>query len=107
MVIECLFLLFILGERLLAMIASLSEILTALTDVERQVLSVKIGELGLCLKPSFGTLNWNSLAIEDFIGTCNKAIKEFQDVLHQIQKNATMIEGVVKAIRTATLINLE
>ena len=39
----------------------------------------------------FGPLNWNSLAIDDFILSCTRAIKEFQDIVHQVQKNAAMI----------------
>jgi hypothetical protein len=36
------------------------------------------------LQPGFGPLNWNSLAIDDFIASGNRAIKEFTDVVNQV-----------------------
>lgn len=77
-------------ERLESALASWSECLESLSEIEKTLLSHRISSVALFLKPGLATLNWNSLAIDDFIVSCNKSVKEFQDVVHQIQKNAAM-----------------
>jgi hypothetical protein len=43
-----------------------------------------VSTAGRVLQPGFGPLNWNSLAIDDFIASGNRAIKEFTDVVNQV-----------------------
>ncbi len=94
-------------ERLQAMLQVYKETISSLSLEQKQVLMERIKELGRILAPGLGPLNWNSLAIEDYLGNCNRAIKEFIDILQGIQKNAAMLEGVVKSIRDARLLKLE
>lgn len=75
-----------------------------LTPVERELMERKLEELESCLQPGFTILNWNSLGITEFIGTCDKAIATFQQLVKQVQKNSGIIEQVVYAIAGAQLV---
>lgn len=54
--------------------------------------------------PGLTTLNWTSLGLEDFVGTCLKALTTFKATRDQVFKNIEVIEQVVKAIESADLV---
>jgi len=73
--------------------------------VEVQLLQPRIAELRTCLDKGFTLLNWNSLSIPEFTMSCTKAINKFNGLVKQIQKNASIIKGVVDKISTAELVS--
>ncbi len=75
-----------------------------LSSVERQLLSAKLSRLERCLDPGLASLNWNSLAIPDFVAVCSRAVKEFQGVVSQMQKNSVLIEKAIGSIAYAQLL---
>ncbi|KXZ49756.1 DHC2 protein [Gonium pectorale] len=91
-------------EGLNSMLAKYYESIDQLTPVERELMERKLEELEGCLQPGFTILNWNSLGISEFIGTCDKAIATFQQLVKQVQKNSGIIEQVVYAIAGAQLV---
>jgi dynein heavy chain len=78
--------------------------LSTLTPAERGLLAEHVDILKNCLKPGFGTLNWNSLGITDFIDNCSKGINDFNSISRQVQKTAANIDAVVTAISIAVLV---
>jgi len=66
------------------MLTSYYQVMDSLNPVERELLSERTKTLCGALNPGFNPLNWNSLGIPDFIGTCNTAIKDFQSLLKQV-----------------------
>nr|Q9SMH3.1 RecName: Full=Dynein-1-alpha heavy chain, flagellar inner arm I1 complex; AltName: Full=1-alpha DHC; AltName: Full=Dynein-1, subspecies f [Chlamydomonas reinhardtii]CAB56598.1 1-alpha dynein heavy chain [Chlamydomonas reinhardtii] len=91
-------------EGLNSMLFKYYESIDQLTPVERELMERKLEELESCLQPGFTILNWNSLGITEFIGTCDKAIATFQQLVKQVQKNSGIIEQVVYAIAGAQLV---
>eukprot|EP00899_Mesostigma_viride_P018540 jgi/Mesvir1/26688/Mv20468-RA.1 len=75
-----------------------------LNPVESALLAVRRKELEKVLNAGFSPLNWNSLGIPDFIASCMKAINEFASLVHQVQKNASIIDKVVRAIAAAEIV---
>ncbi len=72
--------------------------------MERQLLCAKLSRLARCLDPGLTSLNWNSLAIPDFVSVCSRAVKEFQGVVSQVQKNSVLIEKAIAGIAYAQLV---
>ena len=92
-------------EALKAMLAAHAQISESLSSVEVQLLQPRIAELRTCLDKGFTLLNWNSLSIPEFTMSCTRAINKFNGLVKQIQKNASIIKGVVDAISTAELVS--
>ena len=92
-------------EALKAMLAAHAQISESLSSVEVQLLQPRIAELRTCLDKGFTLLNWNSLSIPEFTMSCTKAINKFNGLVKQIQKNASIIKGVVDKISTAELVS--
>ena len=92
-------------EALRAMLAAHAQINESLSPVEVQLLQPRIAELRHCLDKGFTLLNWNSLSIPEFTASCTKAINKFNSLVKQIQKNASIIKGVVDAISSAELVS--
>jgi hypothetical protein len=80
------------------------QVIGQLTTVEKQLMAVKLQELERSLDPGFSPLNWNSLAIPEFIAGCNKAITEFQSLVNQVQKNSSIIEQVINNIVNSAIV---
>eukprot|EP00898_Chlorokybus_atmophyticus_P006649 jgi/Chlat1/6986/Chrsp56S00523 len=91
-------------EGLQSMLAHYQAVIGSISPVERTLLEVRLERLERCLDAGFSPLNWNSLGIPEFITSCTKAINEFNSLVHQVQKNASIIEKVVASIGNATLI---
>jgi dynein heavy chain len=86
------------------MLSSYYSVMDSLNPVERELLSERAKGLRASLNPGFTPLNWNSLGIPDFIGGCNTAIRDFQSLLKQVQKNQGIIDKVVGAIASAATV---
>ena len=71
--------------------------------VEAELLQSQVTEMRGALSKGFTLLNWNSLSIPEFTDSCNKSIAKFVGVVKHIQKNASIIKGVVDAITGADL----
>jgi dynein axonemal heavy chain len=96
-----------LVERLNTMLRHYQLVLDRLSDTERILLSKRIEELRSVLEPGFGPLNWNSLAIPDFVDSCERGIQSFENKVDLVQKTAGSIDHAVSSIRTARLVNVE
>ena len=93
-------------ENLNAMLSSYFSVIDSLSAVETELLQGKITDLTKDLSRGFNLLNWNSLSIPEFTGSCNRAINNFQTIVKQTQKNAGTIKGVVDAIATCQLVKV-
>ena len=91
-------------ESLNAMLGAYSSVINSLTPVETELLRDRIAELRADLSRGEDLLNWNSLSIPEFTGTCLKSINNFQTIVKQIQKNAATIKQVVDAIGSTELL---
>lgn len=89
------------------MLKAYTQIKSSLTKVENELLKERLAALDQVLTPGFRSLNWNSLGIPDFLTLCNKAMNEFNSLLHQVHKNSSIIEGVVSSIEDQDLISEE
>ena len=94
-------------EGINAMLKAYTQIKSSLTKVENELLKERLAALDQVLTPGFRSLNWNSLGIPDFLTLCNKAMNEFNSLLHQVHKNSSIIEGVVSSIEDQDLISEE
>ena len=92
-------------EGINAMLKSYTQIHSSLTKVENELLKTRLVAMDQVLTPGFRSLNWNSLGIPDFLALCNKAINEFNSLLHQVHKNSSIIEGVVSSIEDQNLLS--
>eukprot|EP00958_Prasinococcus_capsulatus_P027403 scaffold5502_cov390-Prasinococcus_capsulatus_cf.AAC.6 len=86
------------------MLGQYCEAINSLSPVERELLATRMACLQKVLGPGFDPLNWNSLGLPEFIGTCIKAINEFNATVHQVQKSSLAICKVVDAIATTSLV---
>jgi len=80
-----------------------NEALVGLKPAEFQLLSLKIQSLIKSISRGMTPLNWNSLGIDQFVQDSLRSVAEFVSVVKQVQKNCTIIEGVVSDIQAATL----
>ena len=94
-----------LRERISAMLADYHEVKACLSPIERELFSARLKELDSCLDRGFYPLNWNSLGIGDFLSSCTKAIAEFSSLVHQVQKNASIIEAAIETISGSCLVD--
>uniref|UniRef100_A0A0G4IFQ9 AAA+ ATPase domain-containing protein n=1 Tax=Chromera velia CCMP2878 TaxID=1169474 RepID=A0A0G4IFQ9_9ALVE len=86
------------------MLKSYKAVTEDLSPVEKQLLSKQLETLEKCLQPGISPLNWNSLGIQDFIDSCNKGIATFKEVRDQVEKNADLIEHVVRRIEESVIV---
>lgn len=86
------------------MLKNHNSVVDSLSPLEKELLKFKLADMQKTLKTGFTPLNWNSQRIPHFIDNCNKEVEKFKSVLSEIQKNAVMIEEVVAAIESSTLI---
>jgi len=87
-----------------SMLLNYQEMLSSIKPAEKMLLRPDLDKLLLVMKPGFTTLNWNSLSIEDFVHTCNRAIHQVTTAVTSLEKNNKMIESSVKLIRDTVLI---
>ncbi len=86
------------------MLAAYQKTNEQLSLIDCTILQPQFSILWQILSDGFFTLNWNSQRINAYINTCNKAVAEFQSIVSQVHKNASMIEGVEAAISNERLI---
>jgi hypothetical protein len=60
------------------------QVVGALSDAERDLLSAKLAALAHGLEPGLVRLNWNSRGIDDFVGKAGAAVHEFRGVVNQV-----------------------
>eukprot|EP00767_Chilomastix_cuspidata_P004259 gnl/Chilomastix_cuspidata/4391.p1 GENE.gnl/Chilomastix_cuspidata/4391~~gnl/Chilomastix_cuspidata/4391.p1 ORF type:complete len:5137 (+),score=567.95 gnl/Chilomastix_cuspidata/4391:1094-15412(+) len=77
--------------------------LHGLTPLERKLTKIPMSKLAVALRPGFGPLNWNSLAVQDFISSALEAVGEFQQVIGQLKKISTSIQNSVTLISRINL----
>ena len=94
-----------LRERISAMLADYHDVKASLSPIERELFSARLKDLDSCLDRGFYPLNWNSLGIGDFLSACTKAIAEFSSLVHQVQKNASIIEAAIEMISSSCLVD--
>jgi dynein heavy chain len=92
-------------EGLKVMLAHHHTVVSSLTPAEGELLSGKLKELEETIRFGFDPLNWNSLAIKDYIERCTRHINEFSTTLKQVQMSASNIETVVVSIMNANLVD--
>ena len=91
-------------EGITEMLKSFAEVTTDLLPIEKELFSARLERLERVLDPGFSPLNWNSLGIPEFIGTCQKAIADFQSLVSQVAKKASIIDQVIKSIENSNII---
>jgi len=87
-----------------SMLVNYKDMLESVKPAERMLLQQDLEALQKVMRPGFTTLNWNSLSIEDFVMTCNRAIHEVTTAVTSLEKNNKMIESAIKLIRNTILI---
>ena len=92
-------------EGLKVMLAHYHAVVTSLTVAEGELLNGNLRQLEDTIRFGFDPLNWNSLAIKDYIERCTRHINEFSTTLKQVQMSALNIESVVVAIANANLVD--
>ncbi|XP_061907301.1 dynein axonemal heavy chain 10-like isoform X1 [Entelurus aequoreus] len=76
----------------------------SLSDAKITMLSHNIKRVETMLFPGCKRLNWNSLAIGDFINHGNPELSKFESTVSQIQNNETDIENKLQCIQVADLL---
>uniref|UniRef100_A0A3Q2Z942 Dynein heavy chain tail domain-containing protein n=1 Tax=Hippocampus comes TaxID=109280 RepID=A0A3Q2Z942_HIPCM len=76
----------------------------SLSDSKITMLSQNIKRVETVLFPGCKRLNWNSLAIADFINNGNPELSKFETVVNQIQNNELDIESKLQSIMMADLL---
>jgi hypothetical protein len=94
-----------LPRRLNAMLTSYHGVISRLSDVERVLMSARIKDLKEELGPGLKVLNWNSLAIPEFVSKCEKALQAFDAKVENVQKYAKLIRKAVRGIRSTELLD--
>jgi len=87
-----------------SMLVNYNDMMGSVKPAEKMLLQKDLDKLQISMQPGFKTLNWNSLSIEDFVVTCNRAIHEVTTAVTALEKNSNMIESSVKFIRNTVLI---
>lgn len=87
-----------------SMLVNYNQMMSSVKPAEKMLLQKDLDKLQVAMRPGFTTLNWNSLSIEDFVVTCNRAIHEVTTAVTALEKNSNMIESSVKFIRNTVLI---
>jgi len=93
------------AELLKVMLTHYHTVVSSLTPAEEQLLQNKLRELESTIRFGFDPLNWNSLAIKEYLERCMKHINEFSTMLKQVQMSASNIESVVVSIMNANLVD--
>ncbi|KAK9825454.1 hypothetical protein WJX81_002895 [Elliptochloris bilobata] len=88
-------------EGLSLMLAAYYTVTGKLNAVERGLLATRVAKLRATLDPALTIQNWHSLVILDFVATVNTAIGEFEVLVQQVQKNASLVEHAIAAISHA------
>jgi len=91
-------------DRLHFMLREYDDAINTLSDIDRKLLSEKITEVNSKLEPGTDSYNLCSLGIPDFIDDCIKKINEFRDIKKNVNKNASMIEDIIKSIEDAQIL---
>eukprot|EP00960_Hanusia_phi_P039624 753955-Hanusia_phi.AAC.6 len=92
-------------EALKIMLDHYHHVVKSLTPAEEELLHVQIQDLETTIRFGFDPLNWNSLAIKEYMERCTKHINEFSTTLKQVQMSASNIESVVVSIMNAQLVD--
>jgi len=93
-------------ENLKIMLGHYHTVVTSLTPSEEELLRGKLYHLESTIRFGFDPLNWNSLAIKEYLEKCTRHINEFSTLLKQVQMSASNIESVVIAIMDAQLVDI-
>lgn len=62
-----------------------TQVTTALTPAERDLLSGKLASLAKALEPGLSRLNWNSRGIDDFVAKAGAAVHDFKGLVNQVR----------------------
>ena len=93
-----------LRDQLSAMVTRYHSLLDSLSPIEKTIMCDEVVALRKVLEPGLTTLTWNSLAVDEFLEVCNRALSEFAALLTQVQKNTSLAAATVRAIATADII---
>ncbi|KAM9822995.1 dynein axonemal heavy chain 10-like [Syngnathus typhle] len=91
-------------EELYKLVNRYNSTLDSLSDSKITMLSHNIRKVETVLFPGCKRLNWNSLAIADFINNGNPEFSKFESVVNQILNNELDIETKLKSIMMAELL---
>ncbi|XP_077377243.1 dynein axonemal heavy chain 10-like [Festucalex cinctus] len=86
------------------LVSSYNSTVDSLSDAKVAMLSEIIKRVETLLLSGCKRLNWNSLAIADFINEANQEISKFESVVSQIEKNELDIEAKLQSIMMADLL---
>jgi dynein heavy chain len=92
-------------ESLRVMLNHYHDVIKSLTPSEDELLRAKSRNLEATIRFGFDPLNWNSLAIKEYMDKCTRHINEFSTLLKQVQMSASNIESVVISIMDAELVD--
>jgi len=86
------------------MLDEYNEAVHTLSEIDKKLLKKSIEDLNKKLERGHNSLNLSSLSIPDFIEDCMREISKFRDTKKKLDKNALMIEDIVKSIETAKIL---
>ncbi|XP_077600352.1 dynein axonemal heavy chain 10-like [Stigmatopora nigra] len=92
------------SEELHKLVNRYNTIVDSLSDAKISMLCHNIKRVETILFPACRRLNWNSLAISDFINNGNPELSKFETVVSQIVNNELDIEAKLQSIVTADLL---
>jgi hypothetical protein len=91
-------------DKLNKMLREYYSTINSLKDVEKDLLKNQLHSLKEKLTPGTESYNLNSLGINDFILTCTKEIKSFQDKKNKVEEKTRNIEDIIKTIEKAKIL---
>ena len=94
-------------DRLRKVLGEYEAEVSGLTDVERDLLSVQVRQLGSTLEQNAESFNLHSLGIGDFIRGFREDLKKFRELRNKIDEKKRMIEDIVGQIAGAELLSKE
>ncbi|XP_019715984.1 dynein heavy chain 10, axonemal-like [Hippocampus comes] len=86
------------------LVSSYNSIVDTLSDAKIAMLSQIIKRVETLLLSGCKRLNWNSLAIADFINEANQELSKFESIVSQIENNEIDIEAKLQSITMADLL---
>nr|XP_057927446.1 dynein axonemal heavy chain 10-like isoform X3 [Doryrhamphus excisus] len=91
-------------DDLYKLVSRYNTVINSLSDAKITMLSQCIKRVETVLFPGCKRLNWNSLAIGDFINNTNPELSKFESTVNQIQNNEIDIEAKLQSILMADLL---
>ena len=91
-------------DKLKQMLNEYDDAVGSMSIVERKLLQEDIEKLNQNIDPGVNSYNWTSLAINEFIANCTKAINSFRDRKNQVMHDVTLVEEKIEKIESTIIV---